>query len=159
MTEPPPRSGSIPPPGGAVGAFSASVEDTNDRLKPEVGSASAPVRSAGSPLVSLVGLYFLAGGAYALYVLILSSDQLSNGAWAMSWLIGAAFAAASLYAAVRILQFDERGRSIGLLLAFIGLVYGLFLLSISVTGLTLGFMAADAFILWVLFTTQDLVRR
>jgi hypothetical protein len=61
---------------------------------------------------------------------------------------------ASIYAGMRILQSDERGRGIGILLALSGLAFALISFSSGVSSLGIALMSINAFVLWVLFASS-----
>lgn len=46
-----------------------------------------------------------------------------------------------------------------MLLAFLGLAYGVVLLAVAASALVLAYMAVDVFVIWVLLTSKDFVRR
>lgn len=175
----PNRSGSIPPPGAGASSFGASVSPSNQVMPGESEKVADPggvssTQSANSLALTVIGLSFLVSGAWGGYVLIewapgsenrggvsgSGSSGVETGAgFGLWWLIGAVFIAVSFYAGWRILQRDERGRGIGILLALLGLFYGLVSLAAAPSPLTLALMAIDASIIWVLWTSTAFVRR
>ncbi len=143
----------------SAGSFPSRVAVENDPAQPRVASPGSLARSSGLQWLQAVGLYFLAGSAYGLYRL------LHYGIYGGYSVLGLLWVAAGFYTAVRILQLDERGRTFGLLLSFLGLAQSLFLLMVAASGRAsippfgLILMAVNVPVIWVLMASKDLVRR
>jgi hypothetical protein len=164
--------------------FSATLAEGGQLTGTPTPVVDAPSRSRegqslATQLVPLVGVYFLIRGALGVLGLIASlsyvsppsassgsaqSTQPATGAsswnWASAgfglwWIIAAAFTAASLYAGMRILQSDDRGWGVGILLALIGIAVALIGLTVSASGLSISMIAVDGFVLWVLLTSKS----
>ena len=174
--------GSVPPPSAESMSkrFSATLVDqgqTTGVPSPAVDTSSRrrEGQSLASTLVPVVGIYFLIRGALGALGLIQSLSYVSAASqsqqsthpatgvsswnWASAgfglwWIIAAAFAAASVYAGMRILQSDDRGWGVGVLLALIGLAFALFGLSVAASGFGVSMIAVNGFVLWVLLTSK-----
>jgi hypothetical protein len=176
------RSGSVPPPVTAANSvasqFAASLAEPGEAAKAVKPITSAPDRSLSSILVPLVGLYFLAIGLFGVVQLIERLPQVtstphtsgpghsSSTSWSVAapafgvwWVVLALLALAGVYAGWRILQSDERGRGVGILLGLGGVGFSVYALSRGASTAAVALLAVNAFVLWVLLASRFPQRR
>jgi hypothetical protein len=150
MDNRPPPAGSIPPPGAnpGPGAFQSS------QVAP-----TPPARRERSTALTLVAIYFFAGGTLGGIGLL--SDALGSGNDAILLLIvlifGGPFVVATLIAGKRLWRREESGRSLGKLLAGLGVAFNLLYLLAGSSALPLIGLTIDSLVLWFLWTTTELV--
>jgi hypothetical protein len=124
------------------------------------GGGAAPERSTA---LTLVAIYFYIGAGFGtLGVLLVALSSAGSGGdqailMVTSLVFAGPFIVASFIAGGRLLRREERGRSLGMVLAGLGLLFGLLYLAITGSGLYLVTVAIDCLILWVLRTTKELV--
>jgi hypothetical protein len=127
------------------------------------GGGAASGRSERSTALTLVAIYFYIGAGFGtLGVLLVALSSAGSGSdqailMVMSLVFAGPFIVASFIAGGRLLRREERGRSLGMVLAGLGLLFGLLYLAITGSGLYLVTVAIDCLILWVLRTTKELV--